>query len=44
VAIAACSSILTPARANSLRFGDREAGRYGQLIVNVGVGAQITIF
>jgi hypothetical protein len=44
VAIAVSSSLMLPLRSNSLRFADREAGRYGQFIAAFGVGPQIAVF
>ena len=44
VAIALCSSLMTPLRSNSLRFADREAARYGQFVATFGIGPRITGF
>lgn len=44
VAIDLCSSVMTPLRASRLRFGEREAGRYGQLVATLGIGPRIAVF
>lgn len=44
LALVVYTSVLTPLRSSSLRFADREAGRYGELVLNIGAGPRITVF